>query len=127
VSQGRSASSSAFVEMGTPSVEEAVTRAVAEGARTVKLLPLFMAVGRHVKRDIPASVETLRAMHPERTIEILPSLGENERFWEALRAIVRAQMEAAETRNSTAETTAVAQASPGQASGESDDGVTRSR
>jgi sirohydrochlorin cobaltochelatase len=87
----------AFVEMGTPSVAEAVTAALEEGARTVKLLPLFMAVGRHVTRDIPASVETLRAAHPGHNIEILPALGENEQFWEALGAIVRAQMEADQT------------------------------
>jgi sirohydrochlorin cobaltochelatase len=110
----------AFVEMGAPGVEEAVTGALAEGARTVKLLPLFMAVGRHVKRDIPASVEALRATHPGSNIEILPALGENERFWEALREIVRAQME-----------TAAPARAPDQASPESGDpsdvGVTRRR
>jgi sirohydrochlorin cobaltochelatase len=83
----------AFVEMGTPSIDEAVTQAFADGARIVRLLPLFVAVGRHVKRDIPASVEALRAAHPDRIIEILPPLGESERFWEALREIVRAQMD----------------------------------
>jgi sirohydrochlorin ferrochelatase len=51
-----------------------------------------MAVGRHVRHDIPASVETLRAAHPDCTIEILPCLGEIERFWAALAEIVRAQM-----------------------------------
>jgi sirohydrochlorin cobaltochelatase len=97
----------AFVELGEPGIDEAVTQALAEGARSVRLLPLFMAPGRHVKRDIPASVAALRAAHPDRTIEILPALGEDERFWNALREIVRACMDA-----------------PGQAP---DDGVTRSR
>jgi sirohydrochlorin cobaltochelatase len=84
----------AFVEMGAPTVDEAVQQALAEGARTVRILPLFMAVGRHVRRDIPASVEALRAAHPDRAIEILPSLGESERFWDALAEIVRAEMAA---------------------------------
>jgi sirohydrochlorin cobaltochelatase len=82
----------AFVEMGAPSIEEAVAQALAEGARVVRLLPLFMAVGYHVKRDIPARVEALRAAHPGSIIEILPSLGENARFWDAVRAVVLAQM-----------------------------------
>lgn len=82
----------AFVEMGAPSLDEAVTQALAEGARTVRVLPLFMAVGHHVKRDIPAQVAALRAAHPDSSIELLPSLGEDERFWEAVSAIVRAQM-----------------------------------
>jgi sirohydrochlorin cobaltochelatase len=98
----------AFVEMGSPTVDEAVTGAIAGGARTVRLLPLFMAVGRHVRHDIPASVERLRVAHPECTIEILPCLGENERFWSALAEIVRAQM-------------------AGQPAHDSDTGSTRSR
>jgi sirohydrochlorin cobaltochelatase len=111
----------AFVEMGTPSIEEAVTEALAEGARTVTLLPLFMAVGRHVKRDIPASVEALRKNHPESKIEILPALGENERFWDALREIVRGQMGTAAARASSQSSSDVSMDdSP-------DDGVTRRR
>lgn len=118
----------AFVEMGSPTVDEAVTRAIAGGARTVRLLPLFMAVGRHVRHDIPASVETLRAAHPDCTIEILPCLGENEHFWAALAEIVRAHM--AETApGATIETTIGAPigtpaATPAQ---DSDVGSTRSR
>ena len=82
----------AFVEMGAPTVEEAVARAIADGARAIRLLPLFMAVGRHVRRDIPACVDGLRAAHPACTFEILPCLGENERFWSALAEIVRGEM-----------------------------------
>ena len=113
----------AFVEMGTPSIEEAVTGALDEGARTVKLLPLFMAVGRHVKRDIPASVEALRATHPGSNIEILPALGENERFWEALREIARAQMGTAGTAaaQASSDVSIVASGDP------SENGVTRRR
>jgi sirohydrochlorin cobaltochelatase len=110
----------AFVEMGSPTVDEAVTRAIAGGARTVRLLPLFMAVGRHVSHDIPASVDTLRAAYPDCTIEILPCLGENEHFWAALAEIVRAHM--AETPpGMTADTRADATAQ------DSDVGSTRSR
>lgn len=119
----------AFVEMGTPGVEEAVTGALAEGAWTVKLLPLFMAVGRHVKRDIPASVEKLRAAHPGRKIEILPSVGENERFWEALseivREIVRAHMKSAAPDQASSDISDESSREP--LGNSSDDGVTRRR
>lgn len=111
----------AFVELGTPTIAEVVSRAIAGGARVVRLLPLFMAPGRHVTRDIPASVDALRAAHPDRAIEILPALGENPRFWEALREIVRAEM--APEPPALAPEHAADQA-PDQASGE---GVIRSR
>ena len=114
----------AFVEMGSPTVDEAVTRAIAEGARTVRLLPLVMAVGRHVRPDIPASVDSLRAAHPDCTIEILPCLGENEHFWAALAEIVRAQM--AETPPSTTPDTTT-DATTDATAQDSDVGSTRSR
>ena len=117
----------AFVEMGTPSIEEAVSRALDEGAHTVKLLPLFMAVGRHVKRDIPASVETLRATHPGRNIEILPALGEIEHFWEALGEIVRAQMGTTGTAGTTAPSQASSDVSMEPSPKPLGDGVTRRR
>lgn len=82
----------AFLELGAPTVSEAVAEAVSEGARVVRLLPLFMAVGRHVRRDIPACVDALRAAHPGCRIELLPALGENDRFWAALDGLVRAEL-----------------------------------
>jgi sirohydrochlorin cobaltochelatase len=118
----------AFVEMGSPTVDEAVTRAIAGGARTVKLLPLFMAVGRHVRHDIPASVETLRAAHPDCTIEILPCLGEIERFWAALAEIVRAQMAQTPTGTTAGTPTGTtADTSTGTTAQDSDVGSTRRR
>jgi len=118
----------AFVEMGSPTVDEAVTRAIAEGARTVRLLPLFMAVGRHVRQDIPASVETLRAAHPDCTIEILPCLGENEHFWAALAEIVRAHMAETPPKTTTDTTTdTTIDAIAGATAQDSDVGSTRSR
>ncbi|WP_428266043.1 sirohydrochlorin chelatase [Haliangium sp.] len=83
----------AFMELGGPTVAEAVAEAVAAGAEHIRVLPLFMAVGRHVKHDIPASVEAARAAHPGVRIELLASLGESERFWAALGDLVRAELE----------------------------------
>ncbi len=84
----------AFMELEAPSVSDAVARAAADGADTVRLLPLFMAVGRHVKRDIPACAEAARCAHPALTVELLPALGESERFWDALATLVAAEVSA---------------------------------
>lgn len=82
----------AFLELGEPRLAAAVTQALAEGAPRVRVLPLFMAPGAHVREDIPAALDALRAAHPDRVIELLPSLGEDGRFWAALAELVRAHM-----------------------------------
>lgn len=90
----------AFLELGAPTVSEVVAGVVAGGARVVRILPLFMAVGRHVKRDIPACVDALRAAHPGCRIELLPALGESARFWAALEELVRAELAGAQALGS---------------------------
>ncbi|ACY17762.1 sirohydrochlorin chelatase [Haliangium ochraceum] len=82
----------AFLDLAEPSIADAVDQAVAAGARTLRLLPLFMAVGKHVKRDIPAIVDELRARHPACAIELLPALGQDPAFWQTLRDFVAAQV-----------------------------------
>lgn len=84
----------AFMELAQPRLVDAAEAALAAGARRIRVLPLFMAPGAHVREDIPAQVTALRAAHPGRVIDLLPSLGENERFWAALADIVRAHRNA---------------------------------
>lgn len=54
----------AHMELGEPSLEQAVARAVQEGAREIVVVPFFLAPGKHASVDIPASVEAARAAHP---------------------------------------------------------------
>jgi sirohydrochlorin cobaltochelatase len=53
----------AFLEIMSPSLEEAAARLVGEGFETVVVVPLFLAQGAHLKRDLPAMVEKIREHH----------------------------------------------------------------
>jgi sirohydrochlorin cobaltochelatase len=70
----------AFLELMTPDIETAVTALAARGARHVRVVPVFLAQGGHVKRDIPAKIDGLRARllpsHPDFSIELEPAIGE---------------------------------------------------
>ncbi len=90
----------AFMELSKPSLAQAASDAIADGARTIQLLPLFMAVGRHVRRDIPQLADELRAKYPHIKVELLPSLGESEHFWSGMRDIVRKMTDLTETKTS---------------------------
>jgi sirohydrochlorin cobaltochelatase len=79
----------AYLELSQPDFAAAVQAAVQAGARELRVLPLFMAGGAHIERDLPGLVEAARQAHPSVSIELLPPIGEDPRFVRALRDIVR--------------------------------------
>ena len=52
-----------------------------------RILPLFLAGGKHVDRDIPVQVEQLAWEIPEVEVEILPPVGEHPKVAAAIREI----------------------------------------
>ncbi len=65
----------AFLELSQPSVPDAVDAAVSGGATTVVIVPLFLHVGNHVERDLPALAATARERHPGVTIRLDEHIG----------------------------------------------------
>jgi sirohydrochlorin cobaltochelatase len=49
----------AYLEHG-PSLDEAVTALVAKGALSIRVIPLFLGAGGHVKEDLPELVAQAR-------------------------------------------------------------------
>lgn len=76
----------AFLEFMAPTLAEAVEAAAADGATEVRVVPLFLARGGHLKRDVPALVEAARARHPGCRIELLPPVGEDRGVVDAMAA-----------------------------------------
>ena len=67
----------AFLEIMSPSLEEAAARLAETGAETVTIVPLFLAQGGHLKRDLPTMVEKIRKDHPKTEFRVLPALGDS--------------------------------------------------
>ncbi len=67
----------AFLEFMEPNFADAVEAAAASGARLVRIVPLFLAQGGHLKRDVPALVEAAQAKHPDCRIELAQAVGED--------------------------------------------------
>jgi sirohydrochlorin cobaltochelatase len=66
----------AFLEIMSPSLEQAAARLAERGVDTVTIVPLFLAQGGHLKRDLPAMVEAIRKRRPKTEFRITPALGE---------------------------------------------------
>jgi sirohydrochlorin cobaltochelatase len=66
----------AYLEIMTPTLEEAIASLIAEGASAITVFPLFMAQGGHLKHDLPRILESIRASQPHVPISLESALGE---------------------------------------------------
>ena len=74
----------AYLELTEPTLAEACADLVACGARQVRIVPMFLGVGRHAREDLPVLVQALRRAHPDIEFQLQPAVGENDRLIEAL-------------------------------------------
>lgn len=73
-----------YLERMTPGLEEAVDAVIARGASAVTVFPLFMAQGGHLKQDLPAMVEAIRAKRPYVPICVEAAIGDVPEILEAI-------------------------------------------
>lgn len=66
----------AFLEFMTPPLADAIGRLVAGGADRIAVVPVFLAQGGHLKRDLPLLVEEARGAHPDCAITLARAAGE---------------------------------------------------
>jgi sirohydrochlorin cobaltochelatase len=50
----------AYMELATPDLHTAAAGLVADGALAVRIVPLFLGMGKHAREDLPLQLETLR-------------------------------------------------------------------
>jgi len=74
----------AFQDFMTPTLEAAVARSVARGARRIVLVPLFMAQGGHLKQDLPLLVAKIRQQHPGIELRVMPAIGDAPEILQAI-------------------------------------------
>lgn len=64
-----------FLEFLTPTLETCVDSLLAEGISRITLLPMFMASGGHLIKDLPNQVAALRLKYPSLRIDVTPPAG----------------------------------------------------
>jgi sirohydrochlorin cobaltochelatase len=75
----------AYMELTSPSLEDVVAMLGTE-VRNVAVLPLFLAVGRHLRHDVPAQITALQT--DELHIELLPPIGDDALVKQAMQTVV---------------------------------------
>jgi sirohydrochlorin cobaltochelatase len=79
----------AWVNSAAPSLGEVAQEAADDGVNRLRILPLFLAPGGPIERDIPEQISVVRGQVPGITIELLPSVGDHPRMRTLLHAIAR--------------------------------------
>ncbi|TSE26943.1 sirohydrochlorin chelatase [Tepidimonas aquatica] len=77
----------AYLEFMTPDLLTAGTLLAAQGCTRVTVLPLFLGVGGHVRRDVPALLAQLHTDHPGVRWQLAPAIGDDPRLLQALVSI----------------------------------------
>jgi sirohydrochlorin cobaltochelatase len=80
------AASLAFLEFMSPDLGTAIADMVAQGRRAIRVAPLFLGPGGHLRRELPELIAAARAAHPGVRIDLRPPAGEDEGVAAALAA-----------------------------------------
>jgi sirohydrochlorin cobaltochelatase len=75
----------AFLELMRPSLREAAASIVTAGASAIRIVPIFFGQGGHIRQDLPAIIESLRAEYPDVEVLCASPVGEDH---DVLQAIV---------------------------------------
>ena len=76
----------AYLEHLEPSLEQAARRLAKLGARTIRVVPLFLGRGGHLRVEVPRLVAAAAAALPGMAIELAAPAGEDDAVIEALAA-----------------------------------------
>jgi sirohydrochlorin cobaltochelatase len=77
----------AFLEAMTPDLPSAVDAMVAGGCRSLRIVPLFLGQGGHVRDDIPRLIGAVAARYPDVAIELTGAIGEDDTVLDRIAAV----------------------------------------
>ena len=67
----------AFLELTEPDLPSTVESLMKQGVAHVRIVPMFLGVGRHAREDLPELVHDLTQAYPQMSFELLPAIGEH--------------------------------------------------
>jgi sirohydrochlorin cobaltochelatase len=74
----------AFLEFMSPTLAAAGAELAEAGCTSITVLPMFLGVGGHVRRDLPQMLGAMRAGLPNCQIEVAAAIGENSDVMQAM-------------------------------------------
>ena len=78
----------AYLEQMRPTLEEAIASLASKGAQRVRIVPLFLGAGGHVREDLPKLARAARERHAGIEIVLEPTIGERAEVTDAIAAVI---------------------------------------
>ncbi|HUD35035.1 MAG TPA: CbiX/SirB N-terminal domain-containing protein [Variovorax sp.] len=73
-----------YLEMVAPDLPTAAAQLAADGVATLRIVPLFLGIGKHAREDLPLLIDALRAAHPSVEVSVASAVGEDPRVIDLL-------------------------------------------
>ena len=68
----------AYLDLMAPDLPGAADALVAAGCRALRVVPVFLGRGGHVRKDLADLLAVVTARHPAIRVEVLPAVGESD-------------------------------------------------
>ncbi len=77
----------AYLELTEPDLPTTVAGLVQTGVKAIRIVPMFLGVGRHAREDLPLLLQDLIIQYPGVTFELSHAIGEEPEMTRAMAAI----------------------------------------
>jgi sirohydrochlorin cobaltochelatase len=67
----------AYLELSQPDLPTAVGSLLTQGVTHIRVVPMFLGVGKHVRHDLPQMMAELKIQHPNVVFECHSAVGEH--------------------------------------------------
>lgn len=78
----------AYLELMQPPLDQAIASLARAGVEAIRVVPVFLGPGGHVKEDLPKLVANSRAKFPGIQIEVEAPIGEQTAVLEAIARVI---------------------------------------
>jgi sirohydrochlorin cobaltochelatase len=77
----------AYLELTQPDLPTTVAALVQTGVDAIRIVPMFLGVGRHAREDLPLLLQDLIIQHPGVTFDLRNAIGEEPELTRAMAEI----------------------------------------
>jgi sirohydrochlorin cobaltochelatase len=77
----------AYMELAAPDLRTAAAALIASGAKALRVVPLFLGMGKHAREDLPLQVDALRRAWPQVDFQLAGIVGEEPELIDLLARI----------------------------------------
>jgi sirohydrochlorin cobaltochelatase len=77
----------AFLELTNPDMPHTVEALMKQGVAHLRIVPMFLGVGRHAREDLPELLTQLRTQYPDLVFQLMPAVGEDPEVVNMLAAV----------------------------------------